>query len=299
MGRRPPDILRKSHAHASGNDRADAKRLLQQELADTADGGRRALLIDLDGVVYVGSEPVPGAPEVIGWLTEHDVPHVFVTNTTSKPRASVVGKLASLGIDVAAERVLTPAIAAAAWLRERAAGRAALFVPPATRADFAGVAIAEPGEGADVVVVGDYGERWTFGELNRAFRLLIDARDPALVALGMTRYWQAPEGLRLDTAPFVAALAQATGIEPVVLGKPAPEFFSIALEMLGATPARTWMIGDDICTDVRGAQDAGIHGVLVRTGKYRSRDRGGNAPPDAELASIAELPSWWMTNAQA
>jgi HAD superfamily hydrolase (TIGR01458 family) len=260
---------------------------------------KHGLLIDLDGVVYAGEDAIPGAPETIAWLAENDVPRLFVTNTTSKPRAGIVAKLAALGIEVREAEILTPPVAAAAWLRKRVVGRVALFVPPATGAEFEGLAIAARGEAAAAVVIGDYGEHWTFAELNGAFRLLMAEPQPVLVALGMTRYWRAPDGLRLDTAPFVVALAHAAGVEPVVLGKPAPEFFAAALAELGVDADHTWMIGDDIRADVEGAQDAGLHGMLVKTGKFRAHDLKLGIRPDAALDSIADLPDWWMTNARS
>jgi ribonucleotide monophosphatase NagD (HAD superfamily) len=113
---------------------------------------------------------------------------------------------------------------------------------------------------------------------------------PRLVALGMTRYWHAPGGLQLDTAPFVAALAHASGVEPVVLGKPAPEFFAAALAQLGVAASAAMMIGDDIRADIGGAQAAGLAGILVRTGKFRPADLRGSIVPDLVIGSIAELP---------
>ena len=119
---------------------------------------------------------------------------------------------------------------------------------------------------------------------------------PTLVALGMTRYWHAADGLRLDTAPFVVALQHASGIEPVVVGKPARPFFEMALTELGAVPEATWMIGDDIRGDIGGAQNAGMRGALVQTGKYRPGDLDLAIQPDAVLPSIADLPGWWQTH---
>jgi HAD superfamily hydrolase (TIGR01458 family) len=122
------------------------------------------------------------------------------------------------------------------------------------------------------------------------------APHPHLIALGMTRYWRAADGLRLDCAPFVAALQHATGIEPVVLGKPAKPFFETALRTLGTNAGETLMIGDDIRSDVGGAQRAGMPGMLVRTGKFRAADLGGEIRPDGVLRSIADLPEWWRLN---
>ena len=203
-----------------------------------------------------------------------------------------------MGIPVDPEDILTPPVAAAAWLHDHVTDPVALFVPSATAREFADVDRAAPDYPGRVgaVVVGDYGENWDFAELNRAFRLLMNEPQPALVALGMTRYWRAPDGLRLDTAPFVTALTCATGVEPVVLGKPAPAFFEAALTRLGATAAETLMIGDDIRGDVGGAQECGIRGVLVRTGKFRPGDLELGIHPHATLDSIAALPDWWRTH---
>lgn len=296
MGKsRPPDILRKSHRHVEGNERARAKQSLRRDLdgVDDAAEAAKALLIDLDGVVYEGERAVDGVSRSLTWLRERGIPYLFLTNTTSRPRAALVDKLAALGLPAEPEQFLTPPVAAAAWLRKHVAGPIALFVPPATRDDFAGLSLAAPGEAAAAVVVGDCGEGWSFAELNRAFRALMGEAQPRLVALGMTRYWRAPDGLRLDAGPFVAALSFAAGVEPVVLGKPAEAFFAAALNRLGVTAAEACLIGDDIRADVGGAQQAGMRALLVKTGKFRPSDLAAGVRPDAVLASIADLPDRW------
>lgn len=255
----------------------------------------RAALIDLDGVVYEGERAVAGAAEAIGWLEEQRIPHLFLTNTTSRPRAALVDKLAGLGVRTSADRILAPPVAAARWLADHAPGPAALFVPEATVAEFEQVPRLDPGleQGAASVVLGDLGEGWDFATLNRAFRLLMAEPRPVLIALGMTRYWRASDGLRLDVAPFVKALEHAAGTKAIVLGKPAPEFFDAGLMVLDSAPQETVIVGDDIVGDVAGAQRVGIHGALVRTGKFRRRDLEGDVEPDVVLDSIADLPDWW------
>ncbi|KXX65164.1 TIGR01458 family HAD-type hydrolase [Marichromatium gracile] len=255
-----------------------------------------ALLIDMDGVLYQGEQAIAGAAETLDWLRANAVAHRFVTNASSRPRAQLVARLAGHGITVAEGDILTPLVAAADWLREHADGPVAAFVPEPTLADLGGLALAhDPGhDRAGAVVVGDLGAAWDFTTLNRAFRFLMQPDAPPLLALGMTRYWRAEDGLRLDTAPFVMALAHASGREPQVFGKPAAAFFERALAALGTGPATTWMIGDDLRGDVGGAQAAGLRGLLVRTGKFRADElAASDIRPEAVLDSIADLPRWW------
>jgi phospholysine phosphohistidine inorganic pyrophosphate phosphatase len=257
--------------------------------------GARALLIDLDGVIYQDEDLIEGAPQALAWLREQAIVHAFVTNTTSRPRQALVGKLACLGVPASEEQIVTPTVVAAEWLRRQGLVPAALLVPPAARDDFAHIpSLADDAEsGAACVVVGDLGPSWTFAALNRAFRLLMANPSAALIALGTTRYWRAAEGLRLDVGPFVAALEYAVGRQALVLGKPAREFFDIAARTVRCPPAEIVMIGDDITSDVRGSQEAGMQGVLVKTGKFREEDLTGEIHPDGVLHSVADLPAWW------
>lgn len=255
----------------------------------------QALLIDLDGVLYVGDQAVPGALDALDWLRTLGPPRLFLTNTTSRPRSAIVEKLARLGFRASADELLTPPVAAAGWLHEQGLRRVGLFLPEGSRSELESFReVTDEAEPVDAVVVGDLGKGWSFEVLNRAFRMLMQDPQPRLLALGMTRYWQAPDGLRLDTAPFVMLLAHAAGVEPIVLGKPAEAFFGAACRLLGSAPGDTVMIGDDIHTDVGGAQDAGLTGLLVRTGKFRDSDLEGEIRPAAVLDSIAELPRWWQ-----
>ena len=255
-----------------------------------------SLLIDLDGVVYEGDSVVPGAVESLAWLRAQEIPHLFLTNTSSKTRRALVDKLGSMGVDTSEDAILTPPVAAARWLKENVEGAVSLFVADGSVEEFAGLeqaAVDSEGEPVAAVVIGDLAEHWSYRELNRAFRQLMTEPRPRLVALGMTRYWHAPDGLRLDTAPFVVALAHASGVEPTILGKPAEPFFEAALVALGSARGETWMIGDDIRVDIRGAQDAGLRACLVETGKFRSTDLELGVQPDFVLDSIASLPFWW------
>jgi phospholysine phosphohistidine inorganic pyrophosphate phosphatase len=256
----------------------------------------RGILFDMDGVLYNAEEPIDGAAEALAWVTAHGIPRMFVTNTTSRSRAVLAEKLARFGIAGGEDDILTPPVAAAQWLRENGeGGPVALFVRPAARADFEGLPLLpdDAERGAAFVVIGDLGSHWDYPTLNRAFRLLHHNPEATLIALGMTRYWLASDGISLDVAPFVAALEHATGRSPMVFGKPAAGFFHAAAARLGLPPRDVLMVGDDVVADVRGAMEAGLRGALVRTGKFRDADLEGTLRPDLVLDSVASLPDHW------
>jgi len=259
----------------------------------------RALLFDMDGVLYNSEEPIAGARETLAWVLSTKIPHLFVTNTTSRGRDALAAKLARFGIPASPSEIMTPCEAAADWLRSEEAASVALFLRPAARPAFEGLdLLPEDAEsGADYVVIGDLASAWDFATLNRAFRLLHANPEATLIALGMTRYWKAADGISLDVAPFVAALEHATGRKALVLGKPAAEFFQAAADRLSVPSREVLMVGDDIETDVAGAQLAGMPAALVRTGKFRELDLAGPVKPDVVLDSVAELPAWWARHA--
>jgi len=252
----------------------------------------RAILFDLDGVVYNAEEPVYGAAETIARLQAEKVPFLFVTNTSSRGRRRLVEKLDRFGIRTERDRILTPCSAAAEWLRNQDNGAAALFVKPEAYEEFEGLdLLPEDAEtGARYIVIGDLSETWDFKKLNRAFRLLHSDPEAALIALGFTRFWNASDGLRLDVAPFTAALECATGKKAHVIGKPSRSFYEAAAELLQLPAHEIVMVGDGIDTDVAGAQAAGMKGVLVRTGKFSPSDLEGSISPDAVVDSIRDIP---------
>ena len=257
-----------------------------------------AILFDIDGVLYEGDRAITGAAETIEWCNTNSIPHLFLTNTSSRPRSALVTKLAGFGIKTAANDFLTPPVATVSWLRQNNINSIALFIPEATREEFADFNIlsAESNNKVDAVIIGDMGSQWDFPTLNNAFRLLINNPEAKLVALGMTRYWRADDGLRLDAGPYVTALQYATDCEPVVLGKPAATFYQAALKLLEQEDKNTVMIGDDIKGDIEAAQSAGLSAILVKTGKFKPEDLQTGINPDAVIQSIAELPKWWQTH---
>jgi HAD superfamily hydrolase (TIGR01458 family) len=239
-------------------------------------------------VLYVEERVIAGAPRAVAALRGAGLRLRFVTNTTSRPRRSIVDRLARLGFGPAGDEVLTPAALAVRHCRAAGYERVALLMNEAVKEDFH--ELEEAARDVDAVIVGDLGRGFTYDTLNRAFGHLVDGA--ALIALQKNRYWMTPDGLALDVGPFVAALEYAAGCEAVVVGKPAPGFFAAALADLGAEPGDAAMIGDDVESDIGGALRAGLTGVLVRTGKFREDAvRRSGIAPTLTVDSIADVPA--------
>ena len=259
-----------------------------------------SILFDLDGVLYEGDRAIEGAAESVNWFDKNNIPHLFLTNTTSKSRAELVTKLAALGIDSKQENYLTPPVACCQWLQTNNLNRIALFVPETTKEEFSNFDLIAENENTthkniDAVIVGDLGDQWSFAIMNQVFRTLINNPAAKLIALGMTRYWRSTSGLQLDVGPMIKAFEYASGINAVVTGKPAAEFYQAAVSLLG-NKDNTVMIGDDIRGDIEASQHAGLKAIQVRTGKFSESDLELGITPDAILDSVADLPAWWQTN---
>jgi HAD superfamily hydrolase (TIGR01458 family) len=240
----------------------------------------RGILLDLDGVLYVGRQAVPGAVEALARLRAAGIPLAFITNTTRRSRETIRADLGAMGLTIAREELFTPARAARDWIAARALSPY-LLIHRGLAEDFAGL----ESEGKDAVVVGDAGEGFTYAALNKAFRLLMNG--VPLLALAANRYYRDADGLSLDAGPFVAALEYASGARAHLFGKPAPEFFGAVMESIGGRPSETVMVGDDVEADVNGAVAAGLAAILVRTGKYRPEDEQRLDPRAAVADDIA------------
>jgi len=245
----------------------------------------KAVLFDLDGVLYVGDHMIPGAIESVQCVLDMSLPVAGLTNTTTQAKSTIAEKLAGFGIPIHASDIYTPAALA---VRAIADGSAKLYVRDSLLEDFQGIRTTD--ENPDYIVMGDLGgEGYTPGLLHAIFNAVMEGA--VVLALHKNRFWQKPDGLHLDIGPFVTAIEYATGTEAIVLGKPSEDFFHGVCAALNVEPESALMIGDDIESDIGGAKDAGLKTALVQTGKYREdfvKSTGIKA--DLVLPSIADLP---------
>ena len=241
-------------------------------------GRVRGVLLDLGGVVYVGSTPIAGALAAIDKLRSAGLPLRFITNTTRRCRRQVIDDLRRMGLEVSESEVLTPALMARDYLKQRGLSPA-LLVHPDLEEDFAGLTAGQ----RQAVVVGDAGHFFAYERLNVAYRTLVDGAE--LLALAMNRNFMDDDGkLSLDAGPFVTGLEYASRKTAILFGKPSAEFFAAAVRGLSCARDEVVMIGDDADSDVGGAIAAGISGILVKTGKYRPGDEDHLPIPPARVA---------------
>jgi HAD superfamily hydrolase (TIGR01458 family) len=250
------------------------------------------VLLDIDGVLTVDWQPLPGAADAVEALRAARLPFRFCTNTTSRTRVALARALAGAGIPCEVGEIVSAPVATAVHLRTEHPGRPCwLLTSGDVTDDFEGVDLVDRPEDAEVIVLGGAGTVFTYDLLDRTFRQVLAGA--AFVAMHRNLTWKVSDGLALDSGAFVLGIEAASGVSPVVIGKPSAAFFAAATTELGTPTDRTVMVGDDLEADVRGAQTAGLRGVLVRTGKFRPSDLERPGPtPDAVIGSVAELPAW-------
>jgi HAD superfamily hydrolase (TIGR01458 family) len=248
----------------------------------------RAVVLDMEGVLQIGYEPIPGAVEAVSQLRRSGRALAVLTNTTGKTRAAIAERLAASGFDLAAGDIVTAASATADHLRRRHPGaRVFLLAEPGAAGEFEGIEIVDEADDADVVCIGGPDERFTYDRLQDAFRALLGGA--AFVAMQRNRWWPTAAGPGLDAGAFVRGLEYASGRPARVLGKPSASIYRAALRLVGARASEAMMVGDDPVSDLRTAGRIGMATCLVRTGKGSSFE----SPypgADLDLGSLAELP---------
>lgn len=246
----------------------------------------RGILFDLEGVLYAGGELIDGAVETIELVNRLGIPHRFVTNTTTSPRAAIADKLQRFGFAVQPDEILTATSAASVYLQQKNIGSIYPVVSDAVICEFKNFSITE--DKPDAVIIGDIGTAWSYELINSVFRMIMAGAE--LVALHKGKYWQNGGELAVDIGAFVSGLEYVTGKTAAIIGKPAQTFYQAALTDLQLGCEDVVMIGDDIDSDVGGAQQAGLKGVLVKTGKYRVEyATRSTIQPDQVLESVANL----------
>ena len=260
----------------------DTVKLLDRNLS------RLGYLIDMDGVIYRGSQVIPGAQRFIADLHEHSIPFRFLTNNSQRSRLDVATKLQRLGFDVEAQHVLTCAVATARFLQQQKPNGTAFVIGEsglATALHECGLAIVD--KDPDFVVVGE-GRMLNFELVELALRNIMGGAK--LIATNLDPNCPTEHGLRPGCGAIVAMLEVAAGVKAFSVGKPSPYMLRAARKELGLTTKETIVIGDTMETDIVGAVQLGFHTVLVLSGGTKSEDLPRYAyQPEIIVPSIGDL----------
>ncbi len=254
----------------------------------------RTVLIDVDGVLYRGKQVLPGGADLLALLDAHRIPYACLTNNGSLTPQQYEQKLASLGVYIPAARLITSAEATRHYLHAhypRGTTVYAIGMQGLHEALFADGYLVEQVQQPRVVVLGpDFAT--TYEKLKRGCLAIRAGAD--FILTNPDRTLPTEEGLIPDAGALSAGLQAATDVAPLVIGKPEPTMYQIALELLGGSPAQTLMIGDRLETDIAGAHNAGTRSVLLLTGVSR-RDELADSPyqPDAVYDDLPQMIAAW------
>lgn len=251
----------------------------------------RHLVIDMDGVLYRGNDPLPKLPEFFEFLRAHGIGFRLATNNSGSTPQQYAAKLQQMGAEVAPEEIITSGTATAHWLAER--------YPPGTRVHVFGeaslrTALTESGfalADEDVKVVAasiDWGV--TYEKIKRACLLI--RRGAQFVATNLDPTRPTEEGLVPGTGALIAAIATGAEVQPIAIGKPEPTMFEQAMAEMGAVPQTTATLGDRIDTDMEGGRRAGLATILVLSGST-TRAEADLYGPDLVFEEIADLMQAW------
>ena len=252
------------------------------------------ILFDLDGVIYQGDSLISGAKESINLLRQNNIPCRFITNTTRMTKKNLVTNLQAMGLTLEVNEVFAAPHAAVEYCKNMAYTTIGLVVPDnEMEEDFIDFDL--HAENPQAIVLGDMGNLFTFDLLNALFKKILNGAE--IVAMHKNKYWHSGNGLTLDLGAFVAALEFATEKEAVVIGKPNPHLFQLAVKPWGLSFQSIYMVGDDIGGDIGGANSVGMQSILVKTGIYREESlKRSEITPDFIINSVADLPELLQLN---
>ncbi|MBI5030383.1 MAG: HAD-IIA family hydrolase [Chloroflexi bacterium] len=248
----------------------------------------RALVIDVDGVLWHGKQPLPGVPAFFNFLSAHQIAFVIATNNSARPASDITNRLGRMGVNISDDKILTSAEATAHSLPRIAPKAKRIFVVGGeglvNALTQAGYQVVD--QDADAVIAG-LDLALSYEKLKRAsFEI---RRGAKFIGTNSDKTFPLEEGVAPGAGAILAAIQTATDVAPIVIGKPEHAMFDIAIEKMQATRETTAMLGDRLDTDIDGAQRAGLKSILVTTGVTTSKI----------LAQSSIKPDWVFDNLDA
>lgn len=224
-------------------------------------------MADIDGTLYFKGSAISGTIEAVEELRKKGIKLLFLTNTDSKSPRTVFNTLIEYGFSIKERELFTPIIALKEFLEEYPDKKIYLVTTEEVKEEFQKFRQIKSSEVPDFVIIGDFRDNWDVNRLNVAFKYVIKHKAKLLGTQGNKYYLDRDGEPVIDTGSFVWMIANAANVTPKIFGKPSKEYFIQALKRLDLLAKNTVVIGDDIESDIEGALNANIRGILVKTGK--------------------------------
>ncbi|MET7000518.1 HAD-IIA family hydrolase [Chitinophaga defluvii] len=250
---------------------------------------KKGFLIDMDGVIYKGSEPIPGAVAFINGLREKGIPFLFLTNNSQRTSRDVCYKLNKMGFQVNDTDIFTCAMATARYLASKKENGTAYVIGEGgllTELYNAGYSIVD--DQPDYVIIGE-GRTIMLESVDKAINMIM--KGAKLIATNLDPNCPMGNGkYRAGCGALVAMLEFASGIKAFSVGKPSPVMMRMARKALQLTTDETVMIGDTMGTDILGAGSMGFTTVLTLSGVTQEEDLAHfGYSPDFIIRSVKDL----------
>lgn len=246
--------------------------------------------LDMDGTVYHGERPIPGAKEFIDRLVAARVPFRFVTNNSSHTRRFYAERLVRMGFNVTVDDVLTSTIATIRFIKENRAGsRVYAVATPEVCEEIrsSGITLVGPQDNPDVVLLA-FDTTIDYGKINDAYHCIMNGSE--LIATHPDDVCPTESGYDVDIGPFIRLFESLTRKPVTVVGKPNRLMLDMAALEMGVPADDVVMVGDRLSTDMRMASDAGTKSVLVLSGETdRALLDASDIQPTFVKESVAEI----------
>ncbi|MFX0084014.1 MAG: HAD-IIA family hydrolase [Candidatus Hodarchaeota archaeon] len=229
-------------------------------------GNIKGILTDIDGTLYFKGKPIPGTIETLSRLRKKGLKFLLFTNTDSKSPKTILKILHNYGFTVNQNEIFTPIIALKEFLSSYPDKKSFFVTTDEVENEFQEFSKVKGAEIPDFVIIGDFHDNWDVNRLNEAFKFVFKGAK-LLGTQGNWYYLDSRGEPVIDTGSFVNMIAKAANVEPLIFGKPSKEYFLQALKKINLKQDEVLVVGDDIDSDIQGAINAGIMGILVRTGK--------------------------------
>jgi HAD superfamily hydrolase (TIGR01458 family) len=247
------------------------------------------ILSDIDGTLYFKGKPTSDAIETVSEIRKKGLKLLFFTNTDSKSPQLVLKTLNKYGFDITSEEIYTPIIALKEFLNENLDKKSYFITTKELKKEFQEFPQVKGSEIPDFVILCDFHDNWDVSRLNHAFKYVL--KGAKLIGSQGNIYYLDQNGEPvLDTGTFIGMISNASNSPAQIFGKPSKQFFEQALKKIDLHKNEVIVIGDDIFSDIQGAKNSGLKGILVKTGKGSIHDSfSGDKEPDLVIENFSRI----------